>query len=148
MSIPPKLEVDELPELSEQVALTAWPVPALVTVTATGLVPLEVVVEVLEGVRLRMPEAPVPGSVHEKVTVTCWLVVFPDVYGPDGTVADVVRTGARLSILTTTLCGDSAFPARSVAKKEIVVVPLFVIGTVVWLPGTAVSDSVCPPVSL
>src|SRR5207302_10376092 len=104
-------ELAELQVLSTQVAVTDWPERALVTVMATGFVPLEVVVEALEGVRLRMPEAPVPGSVHEKVTVTCWLVVFPDVYGPDGIVADVVRTGARLSILTTTLCGDSAFPA-------------------------------------
>jgi hypothetical protein len=121
--------------------------PELVTVTLSGFVPLEVVVDPLVYVSVETPELP---SVQSNVTVTSWPVFVPAVYGvvppPDGIVAVVVTDGAIESIHTCRVFGDSTLSALSEAKYEIVVFPWAVTVTDLDAPGTTVAGFVCAPV--
>ena len=66
--------VDTFPAMSVHVPVTDWFVPTLVTVTASGFVPLDVVVERLDATRVLTPE---PASLQVNVTVTSWFVMVP-----------------------------------------------------------------------
>jgi hypothetical protein len=74
MLIRSKVEVVLFPAASVHVPVTDWSLPELVTVTLSGLVPLDVVVDPLVYVSVAKPELP---SVQSNVTVTSWLVFVP-----------------------------------------------------------------------
>ncbi len=112
------------------VPVTDWFVPSVESVVGAG----------------RLPEAnPETLSAHWKLTVT--LVLFqPFAFGPG--VRDGVIVGGVLSSSIVSVFGDSTFPALSVPKNVIVVMPSALMMNEVEAPVTTVLEMLCAPVAL